>query len=122
MIIEKLFGNTFGMIWLVVFMVAVLGLIVFMFVKKDKVVTTEDHMEEVREETNEKVEEIVENTEDSSNAEELVAETSEVPVNTEYEIIESEDGFFRVRKVGSERTLRKLSTRSEAEEYIKAKG
>jgi len=120
MFIEKIFGNTFGMIWLVVFMVAVLGLIVFMFVKKDKVLDTED--EKHLEVKDEPVDEVVENKEESENTQESTTESSEVTVNTEYEIIESEDGFFRVRKVGSERTLRKLATRSEAEEYIKAKG
>ena len=45
----------------------------------------------------------------------------EVAVVSEYEILESDDGFFRVRKVGSERILRKLETKEEAQEFIKQK-
>jgi len=37
-------------------------------------------------------------------------------------IIESEDGFFRVRKIGNERTLRKFATRIEAENFIEKRG
>jgi hypothetical protein len=41
MFLEKLFGNTFGLIWLIVFLVVVLGLIVFLFIKKEKDIENE---------------------------------------------------------------------------------
>jgi hypothetical protein len=39
---------------------------------------------------------------------------------SEYEIVEV-DGLFKVRKVGSERTIRKFITKKEAVEYVKEK-
>ena len=54
-----------------------------------------------------------------------VSEEKEVvngALNSEYEIVESEDGFFRVRKIGGERTLRKFSNRFEAEDFIEKRG
>lgn len=121
MFIEKMFKNTFGMIWLLVFLAAVFALIVWMFTKKDK----------VKEENNELVEEIKEEVkgepvvETEVTAIETKVEEKQVEkevLNKEYEIIEGEDGFFRVRKIGAERTLRKFSTRIEAEDFIEKRG
>ena len=39
MFLEKMFGNTFGMIWLIIFSLAVFALIVWLLVKKDKMIT-----------------------------------------------------------------------------------
>jgi len=122
MFLEKLFGNTFGLIWLIVFMAIVLGLIVFLFVKKEKnekeIVGDEEKVERVVEETStvekeEKFEETV--------IDEVKMEENSVATTSEYEIIESEDGFFRVRKAGTERTLRKFATKEEAVEFVKQK-
>ena len=119
MIIDKLFGNMFGMIFLVVFMLVVLALIIFMFLKKDNI---EDVEEQINDNTHEDiVNEVVEDKENVSSIQEVTVQSSESTSNSEYEIIESEDGFFRVRKVGSERTIRKFSTRKEAVEYVKEK-
>lgn len=103
MLLNKLFGNTFGIIWLVVFMMAVLILFVWLLIF-DK-----DNGEVIKEVNNTNGEEI-----------EVVKETTKIEKNifSEYEIIESEDGFFRVRKSGSDRILRKLLTREEAEKYV----
>ena len=118
MFIEKLFGNTFGIVWLVVFALAMLGLIVWMFVKEDKEIEISD------EKTNQVKQEIIKNEELVENKKEEVTEDKKDNESfvSQYEIIESEDGFFRVRKIGGDRTLRKLSTKEEAEEYIKTRG
>jgi len=118
MFLEKLFGNTFGLIWLIVFVVAVFALIAWLFVKKEKVVI-EDKIEEIVNNNDEIVEEA------TNNKEKVIEEKVEVkeePISGEYEIIESEDGFFRVRKIGNERTLRKFATRIEAENFIEKRG
>ena len=110
MFIEKLFGNTFGMVWLIIFLAAVLALMLWIILKKEK----EEKIVEINEEVTPVVEEV------PVEVKEEVKET--VSNDSEYEIIESEDGFFRVRKVGSERTLRKLATRVEAENFIEKRG
>lgn len=111
MVIEKLFGNAFGIVWLIVFLVAIVALIVWIFIRKDKIV-----------EENENIVSQIENKEDEVVEEKIIEEVIEENViNKEYEIIESEDGFFRVRKIGSERTLRKFSTKKEAEEFVEEK-
>ena len=116
MFLERLFGNTFGLIWLIIFVAGVLTLIIWMFAKKEVKVDNESNTEEnIVEEQNQS---IVEN-----DFEENVETKEEKPVfNSEYEIIECEDGFFRVRKVGTERTLRKFSTKIEAENFIEKRG
>lgn len=111
MFLEKLFGNTFGLILLIVFMIVVLGIIIFLFVVKEKDIVVINGIDEFVDEieNNSKVSELGSNLEEN------------VDNKPEYEIIESEDGFFRVRKIGGERTLRKLSTREEAEEFVRQK-
>lgn len=116
MLLEKLFGNTFGLIWLIVVMVASLGLIVFLFSKKEN--------NNIKKEDVKSVEEISINkevVEQAVNEEIVIEEKEEVKVASEYEILESNDGFFRVRKVGSDRTLRKFSAKEEAVEFVKQK-
>lgn len=113
MFLEKMFGNTFGLLWLAIFSLSILALVVWLFIKKDKVVKN-DLVSNNREE---KVEEKIEV------AAPIVEQTKE-PIKEEkksnYEIIEI-DGFFKVRKVGSERTIRKFATNEEALSYVKEK-
>ena len=120
MFLEKLFGNTFGMIWLIIFSLAVFALIVWLFVKKDKMIT-KINTSKVEEK------EVVITTEVKSQnvkKEDVVAPIKEEKKTeektSEYEIVEV-DGLFKVRKVGSERTIRKFITKKEAVEYVKEK-
>lgn len=113
MFLEKMFGNTFGLIWLVIFSLAILALIIWLFVKKDRIVKTDlvsNNMEEKVEEKTEETAPIVEE----------VKEPVEEEKKSSYEIVEI-DGFFKVRKVGSERTIRKFFTNEEALNYVKEK-
>ena len=120
MFLEKMFGNTFGMIWLIIFSLAVFALIVWLLVKKDKMITKINTS---------KVEEkdVVTTTEVKSQnveKEEVVAPIKEEKKTeektSEYEIVEI-DGSFKVRKTGSERTIRKFPTYEEASNYVKEK-
>ena len=120
MFLEKLFGNTFGMIWLIIFSLAVFALIVWLLVKKDKMIT-KINTSKVEEK------EVVITTEVKSQnvkKEDVVAPIKEEKKTeektSEYEIVEV-DGLFKVRKVGSERTIRKFITKKEAVEYVKEK-
>lgn len=120
MFLEKMFGNTFGMIWLIIFSLAVFALIVWLLVKKDKMIT-KINTSKVEEK------EVVITTEVKSQnvkKEEVVAPIKEEKKTeektSEYEIVEV-DGLFKVRKVGSERTIRKFITKKEAVEYVKEK-
>lgn len=113
MFLEKMFGNTFGLIWLVIFSLAILALIIWLFVKKDRIVKTDlvsNNMEEKVEEKTEETAPIVEE----------VKEPVKEEKKSSYEIVEI-DGFFKVRKVGSERTIRKFATNEEALNYVKEK-
>ena len=121
MFLEKLFCNTFGLIWLVVVMVVVLGLIVFLFIKKEKVVEENIEFQEADVKHVEEISNNKEEEEKTVEGETLIEEKDEVKVASEYEVLESEDGFFRVRKFGSDRTLRKFSTKEEAVEFVKQK-
>ena len=115
MLIEKLFGNTFGMIWLVVFMVAVFGLIVFMFVKKDKAVGEEKQNVEVKEEV---IEEIVENNIRDEEIRKAISTLSDIQKRriikyyfeekTEYEIAKEENATQQSVHIGLERAKEKL--------------
>lgn len=137
MFLEKLFGNTFGYVWLIIFMVASLLLIVVLFAKKERTVNNavkevsvekEEIIEEVKETLAENVvepEKIVEEkvvmVEEVKVEEGLAVDTVQDVING-YEIVKSVDGFYRVRKVGSDRTLRKVSTKIEAENFIEKRG
>ena len=159
MFLENLFGSTFGIIWLLVFTVAVLALLVWLVVKKDKEII------EIKVKDEEKVEEVVvapveekvqevkvpfkkeykgflieenENNKFEVKKEEKVLKTfgavedckmfvdvlllreEESKSDSAYEIVEV-DGFFKVRKKGSERTIRKFETLEEAEDYVREK-
>ena len=108
MFFDRLFGNVFGYIWLLILVVGIIALFLWVLLKKEDKTSVLEEKEEVV------VEEVVE---DKKNI--MVEETKK---DSEYEIIVGEDGFFRVRKVGSERTLRKFATRIEAENFIDKKG
>lgn len=101
MLLDNLFGSTLGIVWLLIFTVAILGLLIWLFIKKD-------------EKCEEKIVEKVVEDKTTVNEEPIVENQNKV-----YEVVESDDGFFRVIKVGTERTLRKFSTKKEAEDYIK---
>jgi len=135
MFLEKTFGNLFGIIWLIIFILAILGLLVWLFIKKEKVEEvekrelvkeqyngfsfeeTEDGKFEVKKEDGNVVK-TFDKLEDCKVFVDVLFLRSENDSN--YEIAE-EDGFFKVRKKGSERTLRKFKTEEEAENYIKEK-
>ena len=139
MFLEKMFGNVFGIIWLVVFIVAVLSLLIWTFAKKEKVV--KETMEEVKKElikdtykdfiieendegkfeilkSDEKINKVFDSFEDCKIFIDVILLRREN--NSSYEIIEI-DGFFKVRKKGNERTIRKFLTQEEAEDYVKEK-
>ena len=63
---------------------------------------------------------VVNKFEEEKTTEELNEVNKDV-VNSDYEILAGEDGFFRVRKKGSERTLRKFATEAEAIDFIEKK-
>ena len=117
MFLEKMFGNTFGMIWLIIFSLAVLAL-----VKKDKAIakTNVIKVEENEVVTTGEVKAQEEKKEEVIASVEEIKEEKKEEKNSVYEIVEV-DGFFKVRKIGSERTIRKFSTRKEAVEYVKEK-
>lgn len=110
MYLEKIFSNLYGVIWLLVLLVSLLLLILFILLKKDK-----DVSEEVEKE-------IIQPEEMNAASVENKDSCEEENKNREYEIIESDDGFYRVRKIGNDRTIRKFSTRMEAENYIEKRG
>lgn len=142
MFLEKLFGNIFGLIWLIVFTLAILALLVWMIIRKDKV-TCEEVVEEIKKEylkeeykgflieenENNKYEvkkddKVLKTFDTVSDArmfsDVLLLREEESEKESVYEIVEI-DGFFKVRKKGSERTIRKFATLEEAEEYVKEK-
>lgn len=111
MFLEKMFGSVYGKIWLIILLVAILALIVFLLFKKGK---EEEPTIEESEEKN-KEESVVEGT---TKPQSIVKEQDEIVDYGDFIIVESEDGFFRVRKKDNERTIRRFSTRVEAENYI----
>ena len=137
MILEKMFGNLFGIIWLVVFILAVWCLLIYLlFVKKDKLeeVTKKDLIKEIYKECI--IEENFEGKFELKNNDGTIIKSFDsledakifVDVSilrkeddSNYEIIEV-DNNFKVRKKGSERTLRKFATMEEAQNFVKGKG
>ena len=121
MFLEKMFGNTFGMIWLIIFSLAVLSLIIWLLVKKDKIIAK---INAFKTEEKEVVKTFEVKVQDDAK-EEVIAPVEEIKEekkeekNSVYEIVEV-DGVFKVRKIGSERTIRKFSTRKEAVEYAQS--
>lgn len=112
MLLEKMFGSVYGKIWLVIVLIAILTLIVYLLLRKEKV--EELTIEESKEKNKEEIV-VEETTETQSVAKEQQNESVDYG---NFIIVESEDGFFRVRKKDNERTIRKFSTRVEAENYI----
>ena len=106
MFLENMFGNLFGLIWLIIFILGIAALIIWLFIKQNKV-------EEV--EKNE-----ISNDVDVVEEEKKVEVVEEKTISEGYEIVE-QDGFFKVRKKGSERTIRKFATELEAINYVKEK-
>ena len=94
-------------------MIAILSLIVWMFIKKDKNISDKEKITAN--------EELVVDKKEAIKEEFVESEKGESASNKEYEIIESEDGFFRVRKFGSERTIRKFISRDEANDFVNKK-
>ncbi len=107
---ERLFSSSLGIVLLIIFLVAVLVLLIWLLFWKDKGVETKNE-----EETFNEV--LIEN-EDIKKTDERVNENDE---QKGYVIEKSDDGFFRVKKVGSDRTLRKFSTLKEAESFVEMK-
>lgn len=127
MLLEKIFANLYGVISLISLMVILLGIMMWVLLKKDTNnrqdnVLIKEEKEETVSVTDTTKEETVIETPDVQQEKGIIANVNCDIVNTEYEIVESEDGFYRVKKVGNDRTLRKFSTRIEAENYIEKRG
>ena len=139
MLLEKLFGNLFGLIWLLVFIGAIIFLIVWLFIKRDFVEKKEDVVKkellrenyggfliceneegkyELKKENGILIK-VFDSLEDAKVFVDVLLLRNEN--DSVYEIVEI-GGFFKVRKKGSERTLRKFETEEEAENYVKEKG
>ena len=136
MIIENMFKSLFGIIWLITFVLSVLALLIWLFVKKEKVAEenkkvlikyeykcflieeNESAKFEVKKLNEDKVYKIFEKEEDAKIFIDVLFLRSES--TSMYEIVE-QDGFYKVKKKGSERTVRKFNTEEEAEDYIKEK-
>ena len=106
MFLENMFGNLFGLIWLIIFILGIAALIIWLFIKQNKVEEGE------KTETSNDIEVVEE--------EKKVETVEEKTISEGYEIVEV-DGFFKVRKKGSERTIRKFPTELEAINYVKEK-
>ena len=133
MFLEKIFGNVFGVIWLIIFLLSIGSLLAFvMLKKKDEQVIKEYHKETYKEysiEENEdgkydvKKEETLLKTFDSIEDCKVfvdVVELRNYESTSIYEIVE-EEGFFKVKKKDTQRTIRKFSDKIDAENYIKEK-
>ena len=107
MFLEKIFGNLFGIIAIVIFVFAVFVLLILEFLKKKDYEESELVKQDVVE---------------TKIVDERVLEKNNVceAVLGDYEIVEV-DGFFKVRKKGSDRTIRKFVTKDEALVYVKEK-
>lgn len=124
MFLEKLFESIYGKIWLLILLIAILALIVYLLVKNEKrEVVNKKHDEEKNTD-----EVSINNSEESHVENEIVQDenidtieekTDDVlPDYGEFVVVKGDDGFFRVRKKESERTIRKFATIIEAENYI----
>ena len=109
MFLEKIFGNLFGIIAIIVFVVAIIVLLIFEFLKKNDC------------EESELVKQVIVTKTKTIDNETVVEKSSDCEnVFVDYEIVEIDD-FFKVRKKGSERTIRKFVTKDEALVYVKEK-
>lgn len=144
MFFEEMFGNLFGLIWLILFSLGVIVLLIWMLIKKDSKINEVEENNEIilinyknfyiEKKENNKFEisdtegKVIKNfvsLEDAKFYVDALLLRSEEMENEEgkdslYEIFKSE-GFFKVRKKGSERTLRKFDSEEEALNYVKEK-
>ena len=149
MFFERMFGNLFGIIWLIIFVIAVFSCLIWMLLKREKAIIEENEIvgeekelfkEEYKgffieenekgmyEVTNDKKESLkVFNSLNDSHVfvdvillrDECEREEDEAEESV-YEIVEI-DGFYKVRKKGNERTIRKFASKEEAINYVKEK-
>jgi hypothetical protein len=132
MFIEKMFGNTFGMVWLIIFTLSIFALLVWSFIKKEKlfeikkelvkenyngfVIEEKDDLKfDVKKEDG-SVLKTFNNIADCKVFVDVLLLRNEN--NSAYEIVKI-DGFFKVRKKESGRIIRKFTTEEDAENYIK---
>ncbi len=120
MFLEKLFESIYGKIWLIILLVALLALIVYLLVKNEKneIRETVEEVNKDSEKCEDNKEEVVENNTETVEEEKENKIEENVPDYGEFVIIKGDDGFFRVKKKDSERTIRKFATIIEAENYI----
>lgn len=138
MFLERIFGNLFGIIWLGIFTLAILILFIWLLLKKEKnnEIVNNEEKEYLMETYKEYVIEEKESGEFEVKKEGHILKSfnnfgdckifidvlllrDEKRENI-YEIIEV-DGFFKVRKKGSERTIRKFNVLEDAQDYVKEK-
>ena len=108
MIIENLFANTIGRVLLIAFCLLILVLLVWLLMEKKEKDTEKEEMDYEQSESN---------LSESANEVNKLQPVEDISV---YEIVEIE-GSFKVRKKGSERTIRKFATKEEAANYVKEK-
>ena len=145
MLLENLFGGVLGFILLCVFIVSTLFFLVYQLVKKDVVLYEEKTVEDAKKVT--KIKELIKEEykgfviEEDENNNFVVKDEVKIlkkfdkygdckvfidvislrkESNFNYEIVEI-DGFFKVKKKGNERIIRKFVTYQEAENYVKEK-
>lgn len=127
MFFEDTFGNIFGIIWLIIFIGGVVTLALWLIFREEKENCNEVKEEIVNDSCKEKTEnkevekEEKETTEENKVEEKVVVEEKKVVEEVKYRIDSGEDGFFRVKKVGDNRTIRKFSTKLEAINYVNEK-
>lgn len=118
MFFEDTFGNIFGILWLVIFIGGIVALALWLIFREEK-----ENVNAVKEETvDDAQEEIVENQVVDEEMIEDKADEKRIVEEVRYRIDSGEDGFFRVKKVGDDRTIRKFSTKLEAINYVNEKG
>lgn len=145
MLLENLFGGVLGFILLCGFIVSTLFFLVYQLVKKDVVLYEEKTVEDAKKVT--RIKELIKEEykgfviEEDENNNFVVKDEVKIlkkfdkygdckvfidvislrkESNFNYEIVEI-DGFFKVRKKGNERIIRKFVTYQEAENYVKEK-
>ena len=145
MLLENLFGGVLGFILLCVFIVSTLFFLVYHLVKKDVLLYEEKTVEDAKKVT--KIKELIKEEykgfviEEDENNNFVVKDEVKIlkkfdkygdckvfidvislrkESNFNYEIVEI-DGFFKVKKKGNERIIRKFVTYQEAENYVKEK-
>ena len=137
MFLERIFGNLYGLIWLIVFIMFVAFVFVCIMFKKENNLYREEkikeYFKEIYKEYNIEENEVgkfeVKKNEIALKTFDSVADCKifidvlllrEEKNESVYEIVEV-DGYFKVRKKGNERTIRKFDNLEEAKNYIKEK-